>query len=198
MSVSFPIHAESDVPQKKESSVTLYAGYRAGGSLTDANTGSPMNVRDDASYALAVDIGLDRQTQVQLFYSHQQSALVSEIFSPTANNFGLDIDYYHVGGTYFFEEVGTGGYVMAGFGATHMRPDRSDLNAETFASGHIGMGFMLALGKHVGLRFEARGYGTLINNDSSIFCSDDAGCVVTMKGEAMYQGEALAGLSIRF
>jgi len=198
MSVASSLHAQTAPPEKKESSVTLYGGYRSGGSLTDANTGSSVNVRNDSSYALAVDIGLDRQTQVQLFYSHQQSALSSGTFAPTVNDFGLAIDYYHAGGTYFFEEVGAGGYVMAGFGATHMSPDRGDLNSETFLSGHIGMGFMLPLGKHVGLRFEARGYGTLVNNESSLFCSDNAGCVVAIKGDAMYQGEALAGLSIRF
>ncbi len=198
MSVACSLHAQTAAPQKKESSVTLYGGYRWGGSLTDENTESSVSVRNDVSYAIAVDIGLDRQTQVQLFYSQQHSALSSESFAPTLNNEGLAIDYYHVGGTYFFEEVGAGGYVMAGFGATHMRPDRGDLNSETFLSGHIGAGFMIPLGKHVGLRFEARGYGTLINNDSAMFCSDNGGCVVAIKGDAMYQGEALAGLSIRF
>jgi hypothetical protein len=57
---------------------------------------------------------------------------------------------------------------------------------------------MVPLGKHVGLRFEVRGYGTLINNDSALFCSDNVGCVATINGDALYQGEALAGLSIRF
>ena len=198
MSVPCSVHAQAAAPRLKETSVTLYGGYRSGGSLTDENTESSVRVRNDASYAFAVDIGLDRQTQVQLFYSHQQSALSSESLAPTLNNEGLSIDYYHVGGTYFFEEVGAGGYVIGGFGATHVRPDRGDLNSETFLSGHIGAGFMLPLGKHLGLRFEARGYGTLINNDSAMFCSDSAGCVVSIKGDAMYQGEALAGLSIRF
>jgi hypothetical protein len=198
MSVACSVHAQTAAPQKKESSVTLYGGYRWGGSLTDENTESSVSVRNDASYALAVDIGLDRQTQAQLFYSHQKTALSSGSFAPTLNNEGLAIDYYHVGGTYFFEEVGAGGYVVAGFGATHVSPDRGDLNSETFLSGNIGMGYMLPLGKHAGLRFEARGYGTLINNDSALFCSDNVGCVATIKGDAMYQGEALAGLVIRF
>ncbi len=198
MALACSVHAQTAAPQKSESSITLYGGYRWGGSLTDVNTGSTWDLINDSSYALAVDIGVDRQTQVQLFYSHQQSALSTGTFAPTANNIGLDIDYYHVGGTYFFEEVGAGGYVMAGFGATHMRPDRGDLNSETFLSGNIGMGFMLPLGKYAGLRFEARGYGTLIDNESTLFCGDNSGCVVTIKGDAMYQGEALAGLSIRF
>ncbi|MGQ0577906.1 MAG: hypothetical protein ACT4PQ_03235 [Betaproteobacteria bacterium] len=198
MALTCPVHAQTAAPQKNESGITLYGGYRWGGSLTDETTGTTWDLTDDSSYALAVDIGVDRQTQVQLFYSQQQGALSSGTFAPTVNNIGLDIDYYHIGGTYFMHEVGAGYYVVGGFGATHARPDREDLNSETFLSANLGLGYMLPLGKHAGLRFEARGYGTLINNDSSLFCSDNAGCVVTIKGDGMYQGEVLAGLSIRF
>ncbi len=88
--------------------------------------------------------------------------------------------------------------MVAGIGATHARPERGDLNSETFLSGSIAVGYMLPLGKHVGLRFEARGYGTLIDNESSLFCGDNVGCVVTINGDGLFQGEALAGLSIRF
>ena len=190
--------AQKPSPARSESSVTLYAGYRWGGSMTDTNTGTTVEVNGDSSYALAVDIGFEPQTQIQIFYSRQQSALSSEQFAPVANNVGLSIEYYHVGGTFFFEQVGVGAYVAAGFGATHARLDGGDRNSETYVSGNIGAGYMVPLGKHVGLRFEARGYGTLINNDSTLFCGSNVGCAATIKGDALYQGEALAGLSIRF
>ncbi len=103
-----------------------------------------------------------------------------------------------MGGTFFMQEVAPGDYVVGGIGATHVSPDRDDLNSETFLSANIGMGYMLPLGKHVGLRFEARGYGTLLDNDSTVFCGDNVGCLVTINGDAMYQGEVLAGFSIRF
>jgi len=198
MALACSVHAQTAAPQKNENSITLYGGYRWGGSLTDANTGSTWDLRNDSSYALAVDIGVDRETQVQLFYSHQQSALSSGTFAPKADNIGLAIDYYHIGGTYFMHEVGAGYYVVGGFGATHVRPDRDDLNSETFLSANFGIGYMLPLGKHAGLRFEARGHGTLINNESTQFCGENGGCVVIIEGDGMYQGEVLAGFSIRF
>jgi len=192
------IYAQTPSAARSESSVTLYGGYRWGGSLTDSTTDTTVNVNSDSSYALAVDIGLEPQTQIQIFYSRQHSALSSEAFAPSVNNVGLRLEYYHVGGTYFFEQVGVGAYVVAGFGATHARLDQGDRNSETYLSGNIGAGYMLPLGKHVGLRFEIRGYGTLINNDSTLFCGSNVGCGATIKGEALYQGEALGGLSIRF
>jgi hypothetical protein len=206
MALACSVHAQTAAPKndqtvappKNENSVTLYGGYRWGGSLTDENTGTTWDLINDSSYALAVDIGVDRQTQVQLFYSHQQSAISTGTFAPTANNIGLNIDYYHIGGTYFMYEVGAGGYVVGGIGATHASPDRDDLNSETFLSANFGLGYMLPLGKYAGLRFEARGYGTLINNDSSLFCGGNGGCIVTIEGDALYQGEVLAGISFRF
>ena len=192
------LHAQVPPAAKVESSVTLYGGYRWGGSMTDSTTDTTVEVNGNSSYALAVDIGLDPLTQIQVFYSRQYSALSSETFAPSANNVGISIEYYHIGGTYFFERVGAGAYVVAGFGATHARLDGGDRNSETYPSANIGMGYMLPLGKHVGLRFEARGYGTLINNDSTLFCGSNVGCAATIQGEALYQGEALAGLSIRF
>lgn len=191
-------HAQAQTPpaKTKESSVTVYGGYRFGGSLTDANTGATVNLKDDASAALAIDIGLDRQTQLQLFYSYQNTALSSGSFSPQVNNFGLTLHNYHIGGTYFLAEAGRGLYFMGGIGATTATPDLAGLNSETFFSGNLGIGWMVPLGKHVGLRFEARGYGILIDNDSAMFCS--GGCVVSIKGDTLTYGEALVGLSIRF
>ena len=46
------------------------------------------------------------------------------------------------------------------------------------------------------LRAELRGYATLINSSGSFFCS--GGCVVSLKGDALVQGAALLGLSMRF
>jgi len=194
--VTEPAAAQTPPAKTKESSVTVYGGYRFGGSLTDANTGTTIDLKDDASAAVAIDIGLDRQTQLQFFYSYQNTALTSGAFSPQVNNFGLTLHNYHLGGTYFIEEVGRGLYFMGGIGGTTATPDLAGLNSETFFSGNLGIGWMVPLGKHVGLRFEARGYGILIDNDSAMFCS--GGCVVSIKGDTLTYGEALVGVSIRF
>lgn len=191
-------HAQTAAGPTKESSVTLYGGYRFGGKLTEVTTRSTVNLASGGSYALAVDIGLDRQSQLQLFYSHQDSALTSSAFSPKANNVGLTLHNYHLGGTYFIDEVGKGLYVVGGIGGTTAQPDRNDLNAETFFSGNLGIGWMIPLGRYVGIRFEARGYGILVHNSSALFCGSNTGCVFGIKGEGVYTGEALVGLSVRF
>jgi len=191
-------HAQAAATPKKESSVTVYGGYRFGGTLTEETTNATINLDSGSSYALAVDIGLDPQSQLQFFYSQQNSALTSGAFSSTVNNIPLTLYNYQLGGTYFIDQVGRGLYVVGGIGATNVKPEQAGLNSETYFSGNLGVGWMIPLGQRVGIRFEARGYGILLNNDSSMFCGSNTGCTVAIKGSAVYQGEVLVGLSIRF
>ena len=184
--------------QAAESGVTAYGGYRSSSSLTETTTGQNVNVNTGASYALAVDIGLDRNRQVEIFYGRQKTELTSGGFSAAANNLPLTIEYLHVGGTNFFEGLGKGVYLVGGIGLTLLRPDRAGLSSETKPSINLGVGYLLPIGRNLGLRFEARGYATLLNNSSSMFCGSNAGCVVSIQGTALYQGEALIGLSGRF
>ena len=43
---------------------------------------------------------------------------------------------------------------------------------------------------------ELRGFATLINSNGGFFCS--GGCVVALQGDALVQGQALLGLSLRY
>jgi hypothetical protein len=190
--------AQDESAAKNGGSFTVYGGDRFAGSVTDSTTNSTINLRNGSSFALALDIGLDRNNQAEVFYSQQNSALASGVFSSKARNIGLTLYNYQIGGTAFTEEVGRGLYAVGGLGGTTVKPHRSDLNSETFFSGNVGIGWMVPIGAHVGLRFEARGYGILLNNKSAVFCGGAAGCAVAIKGNALFQGEALAGIAARF
>jgi len=193
------VHAQDSSRSKPENSITVYGGERFGGSLTDSTGNSSVDLQSGSSFAMAVDIGLDRGTQLEFFYSRQNTSVTSNAFSPQANNVGLELNNYHLGGTAFIEgEVGRGLYVMGGLGATTAKSKASGRNSETFFSGNLGVGWMVPLGRHVGLRFEARGYGILISNNSAVFCGGTTGCTAAIKGSALFEGEVLAGLSARF
>jgi hypothetical protein len=62
---------------------------------------------------------------------------------------------------------------------------------------NLGFGYMLPLRRDIGVRFEARGYATLIDSTGGMFCSNSS-CLVSIKGTALYQGEALVGMTGRF
>jgi hypothetical protein len=151
--------AQSTPSANNESSVTLYGGGRFCGSVTDSTTNSSFDLKNGSSFGLAVDIGLDRSRQVELFYSQQDTALTRSHYSQPI---GLTLHNYHIGGTAFIDEIGSGVYVMGGIGGTTATPKGSGLNSGTFFSGNLGVGWMVPLAKHVALRFEARGYGNTI------------------------------------
>jgi len=189
--------AQSASAARNENSITFYGGDRFGGSVTDSASNSSIDLKSGSSFGLAVDIGLDRSRQLELFYSQQDTALTSGVFSSRAGT-GLTLHNYHLGGTAFIDEVGRGLYVMGGIGATTATPKGSGLNSSTFFSGNLGLGWMVPIGAHIAFRFEARGYGILLNNNSALFCGGATGCRIAIKGSGLYYGEALAGLSIRF
>jgi Outer membrane protein beta-barrel domain len=181
-----------------ESSVTLYGGGRFGGTVTDATTNQSIDLKDGSSFGLAVDIGLDRNRQVELFYSQQNTALTSGAFSPQSGNVGLTLHNFHLGGTLFIDEIGNGVYVMGGIGGTTATPKASGLNSATFFSGNLGVGWMISVSKNVGFRFEARGYGILLNGSGSLFCGGASGCTAAVNGQGVFYGEVLAGVTARF
>ena len=201
LAIALPVVAHGQpAPQnapEKETNITLYAGYRFGGELTDVTADNTWKVTEGSSYALAADFGLSRNTQWELFVSHRSANLkASGLFAPVVNDIGLDITYYQIGGTWFPEQVGRGFYLVGGLGAAYLSPQQAGLSSETHFAFNLGGGYMVPLTKHIGLRLEGRGFVTLLDSSGGMFCS--GGCVVQVKGTTMTQGEALLGITARF
>lgn len=185
------------VAAAKESALTVYGGFRDGGSFTDADTGQKLSLDSSATGSLALDIGLDASRQLQFFVSYQPTDLTLQGTSSAAGDeLGMSVTYLHVGGTSFFTgAVGKGPYVVGGLGATVFDPDGA-YDTEVRASLNLGLGYQVPLGKKFAVRFEARGYATLVNSSGGLFCS--GGCVISIEGDVVTQGEAMLGLSARF
>ena len=181
----------------KESAVTVYGGFRDGGSFTDAGTGQKLSLDSSAAGSLAVDIGLDTSRQLQFFVSYQPTDLkLRGTSSAAGDTLGMSVTYLHVGGTSFFSgPAGKGPYVVGGLGATVFDPDGT-YDTEVRASLNLGLGYQVPLGEKFAVRFEARGYATLVNSSGGLFCS--GGCIISIEGDVVTQGEAMLGLSARF
>ena len=178
--------------------LTVYTGFRDGGSFHDELSDKSISIDSSESYSISLDFPLDEGRQLQVFYSFQNSALGLDIpiASPTprTTEFPLHVMYLQFGGTnYISGEVGHGGYVVGGLGATLFDPVSSGYDAELRLSANLGIGYQQPLGKHFALRFEARGYFTFINSSGGMFCS--GGCTVAISGEGVAQGELAIGLA---
>jgi hypothetical protein len=183
-----------DPPELLGKGFTLYAGYQFGGGFTDQNSNQSIDLREGGSYGASLDFPLDSSSEFQVFYNHQATEFTPWPYPHSSNR--LRLDYLHIGGTYFPEELGHGGYVVGGIGATRMTPDAAGFNPATRLSINLGVGYLLALSKNVGVRFEARGLATMMGSNATVFCS--GGCVAHLTATAVAQGELLIGFSARF
>jgi len=181
---------------KADNYVTAYAGYRFGGSLTDVATQDSWEASEGSATAVALDLGIDGQTQYQFFVSRRSGALQPTGFLAPVTDIALAITYLHFGGTYFLEQVGRGPYLAGGLGLTHFDPRDAGFSSETRFSLSFGAGFMLPLAGRVALKLEGRAYATLVDSGTSFLCS--GGCVVQIQGDTFAQGEVLAGIAVRF
>ncbi len=85
-----------------------------------------------------------------------------------------------------------------GLGITRLLPEPAALQDETRFSASFAAGVKVWLGRHVGLRFEARGFFTVLESDGDAFCETGGECLVHAKGSDISQGEVRAGLVLRF
>jgi hypothetical protein len=183
------------LPAAAQNAVTVYGGWRGGGSFQqDTSPFTAIDLKSSASGAIALDFGLDAMRQVQLFASYQSTDLEPSATTPAL---ALTVSYLHLGGTNYFETaIGRGAYVVGGLGVTRLSPGLSGLSDEYRPSLNLGLGYQWPITGALSLKAELRGYFTLINSNSALFCS--GGCVVAIKGDGLTQVEGLLGLSLAF
>jgi len=180
--------------------VGLNGGYRMGGRFEDQDTAANRDLDESGSFAISLELryGKGDDRFYQLWYSRQST----DIDDGAGGKVGVDVEYLHIGGTLPF-----GGweraqpYFAMGAGVTRFSASGPDADERTKFSGSMAFGLEVPLGRNAALRFEGRGYVTFTDTDTSFFCASDNGagvCRIVASGSTIFQGEALAGILIRF
>lgn len=191
-------HAQEPEPRYE---ITPFAGYRVGGEFDDRDDFISLEAGESNAWGITVNGRADQNTQWEVLYARQSTDVDTLAVVPGSPALDLDIDYLHIGGTYLFDSQPGQPYIVATLGATRFDPEPSRYDAKTYFSGSLGAGWKIALGRRLGLRFEARGFATFLDTDTSLFCeSTEAGgsCLIIGSGDVFAQWEARAGLSFRF
>lgn len=176
-----------------------WASYRTGGALG-------VDVRDgdatlDEAGAWGVTLGLRTRPDsvIELHYSIQSTEVDVEDFFGDVGSVELDVEYFQVGGTFFFLRPGNPsritGYIAGSLGGTRFSGEGAD--AQTFFSGSLGGGADVALAKRVSLRLDGRFYTTFVGSSGSIACTPGF-CVTSVYGNYFSQFVASAGLAVKF
>jgi hypothetical protein len=179
------------------------AGYRAGGSFRDTALAENRDVREHASFGLALNFGRTPDTQWEVSFMRQDTTIERLAGAPAAEPLDLRIDTLQFGGTYFWSEAGRSGvapYVVGGLGITRFRPLRAGLRDRIEPSLNLGLGLRLPVSKRLSVRVEARSYLTLLESDGAVFCRSDAvaaACTIHARARALWQFEGLLGIALR-
>ena len=191
--VLFPVEAEAEWGLE----ITPYAGYAIGGSFTDNATGADLDVKEGGSFGIVLGLPDTPETQYELFYGFQRTKVTGGGTFGGGTLFDLDIHYLHLGGTYMFPAEKVRPFLTGGLGATHFVPQGSGMNAKTYFSLSLGGGVKVPVSDHVGLRFEGRGFMTILPDTTEIFCvsSGGAACAVKVQGDVLGQILLMAGIT---
>lgn len=188
-----PAHSE-----ESRAEITPFIGYTTGGDFTEEVSGSDLSLDETETFGLIVNVRQLDEAWYELYLSRQQTRLRADNGTLSGLTlFDMDVDYYHLGGTY-----GPAGgrllpFVVGTMGATHFDPKGADLSSETRFSFSLGGGARMALGKRFGVRVDGRWFGTLVNGSGSVFCSSGT-CLIHVQGDVISQFTANAGATISF
>lgn len=177
--------------------ITPYAGYTIGGNFEDNNTGANLDVKEGGSFGLVLGLPDTPETQYELFYGFQRTKVTGGGTLGGETLFDLDIHYLHLGGTYLFPGEKVRPFLSGGLGGTHFVPHGSGMSQKTYFSLSLGGGAKIPISGHVGLRFEGRGFLTILPDSTEIFCvsSGGAACSVRVKGDVLGQVLLMAGIT---
>ncbi len=177
--------------------IAPFTSHRYGGSFEDTNTLSGFELADATSFGLLLDFDSEPDKQIEVFLSRQDTQLTTAGTFTGNPLFDLTIDYYHIGGLYLLPADGLiHPFVSGTIGLTRMAPKRADLTTENRLSLSLGGGAKFSLSRSLGLRLDVRAIYTMLNADTSVFCS--GGCTIRVHSNGFVQTEAGAALLMRF
>ena len=197
-SMMMPVQAQQQ-PAKFE--LTPFGGYRFGGTFEIEDSSDSFDFEDSASFGLIANFPHGTNTKWEILYANQSTE--AEFSGVTTGDAVIDVDLQmlQIGGTYQFEGDKVLPYMAATLGATHAKARGDSSESDTFWSGSIGVGILIAPNSKVGLRLEARAYGTFTNSSTDLLCAsgpEGAGCAIKSAGDLITQIETFAGVVIRF
>ena len=181
--------------------LTPYGAYRVGGDFDEFNGTLSIDLDDGESFGFIFNARHSPITQWEILYSRQETSADLAGLALGAPSADLTVHYLQAGGTYLWDGGAVRPFLAATLGGTHVDVSTPGFDSDTFYSFSLGLGLQIRPTSRLGLRLEARGFGTLIDSDTDLFCMfgpTNNICAFRVNGSIMWQTEAIAGIVFRF
>jgi hypothetical protein len=198
LSFSVPISAQE---QTFDFEITPFGAYRYGGEFKETDRNFSIDLDESESFGLILNARHSPTTQWEILYSRQETSADTTGLGLSDPTLDINVEYLQAGGTYLFEGDTVRPFLAATLGATQIDISTPGYDSDAFFSFSLGLGLQVRPTSRLGLRLEARGYGTLLDSNSDLFCEfgpTNNICAVRIDGTIMWQVEALAGIVFRF
>ncbi|MCW8918414.1 MAG: hypothetical protein OQL08_06325 [Gammaproteobacteria bacterium] len=177
--------------------ITPFGGSQGGGALRHIASEAMLHFEESPTRGVIFGWGIDHERELELLYQWQETTLRSDNSAiPEADLLTLEMHTLQLGGTVLSEERHhLRAFLSGGLGLTHYAPAASAASSETRPSLSLGIGAKWMPTRTLGVRLEARGYGTLFNSNTTLFCS--GGCTIAVSGDLLSHYALFAGVVIR-
>ncbi len=201
MVVAAALPAQAAAADELKFVITPFVGYRFGGDFEVEGSTASYRIDDSEAFGLLLNMRHSGNTQWELLYSVQQTTAMLRDSVATAPAVDTDIHVLQIGGTYQGSGETVRPYIALTLGGTHIKTTANGTQSDSFFSGSIGAGVSLIPNSRLGIRLEARAYGTLMDANTDLFCQtgpDMNICAIRIDGSLLSQFELFAGIIFRF
>ncbi|MHC4647216.1 MAG: hypothetical protein ACYTBJ_17125 [Planctomycetota bacterium] len=182
---------------RKSLEVVPFSGYQVGGEFEDEQTETKLELSDASNWGFLVDYDYTKYSQIEFYYSHQETELSSGGLITGDQLFDVDVDYYHIGGTFKLDHGKWEPFVVGTLGLTRFDPESSEADSLTRFSLGLGGGVRYFPTKRVGLYLGGRAFVTFVESEFT-YVSDRDGTTLTISSNALWQFQFMAGVVIVF
>jgi hypothetical protein len=176
--------------------ITPFAGHMAGGKFEDPADGSDRDLDADTNFGVIFNVAEDYWRHYEVIYTQQGTTIEGE------TPLDLDVQYLQIGGIVSHPDAERViPYFGITFGAAQFSPDEPGLDDETKLAFSVGTGMRIPVTDHIGVRFDVRGFFTLLDTEGDIFCvsTGAAGtCRIRASGDTFFQYAASLGVMVGF
>jgi hypothetical protein len=196
--VSLPTPAQE---QPFNYEITPFGAYRYGGEFKETDRNFSIDLDESESFGLILNARHSPTTQWEILYSRQETSADTTGLGLSDPKLDIDVEYLQAGGTYLWDGDVVRPFLAATLGVAQVDISNPGYDSDAFFSFSLGLGLQVRPTSRLGLRLEARSYGTLLDSDSDLFCAFSPSnniCAIRIDGTIMWQVEALAGIVFRF
>jgi opacity protein-like surface antigen len=193
-----------------------FAGVRTAGSFRGEDQLVSYNVQSAPTFGVFADYFVTRQLALEFLWGHEGSTVEKKTASlgttptptptdgtvlpevPDGELFDLSVDYFHGGIRYDGGNEKYTPYVAVGAGLTRFGPDVSGVSALNRFGFSLGAGLNAYLTDRIGVRFDARAFGSRTGDRQEDLACGVFGCVSFTRSSTFWQSHFVGAVIIRF